>query len=231
MRTSVLFFLIFINQFLQAQTSKVIRTLDFFNSVDIKGGIDVIFIPSEQFEVEVHADNPDDIITSVEGEKLLISNAKGKSLSWQELKALGKKQVVYIHSPVLTRINSFGSGNVTIDGIFKSDSLALSIMGSGNLSGHLNVERLELKSIGTGNIRLKGSVVKTEINSIGSGNVHCFELITDVCEVSSSGSGNIQITVNKKITGSTNGTGNVIYKGDPTYITVNSSGTGRLKKV
>ena len=81
------------------------------------------------------------------------------------MNSVGKKYVVYVYAPFLEEIESMGSGNVVIDGILKSDSLAIKIAGSGNFSGQLNVESLTLKSMGSGNFRLRGNVMNaiTEI--------------------------------------------------------------------
>jgi hypothetical protein len=144
---------------------------------------------------------------------------------------MGKKYTAYFYAPTLEEIDASGSGNLTIDGVLKSDELSIIASGSGNCSGQLNVESLRLKSAGSGNFRLKGNVVDADILSSGSGNIQSLDLYVEHCKILKSGSGNTQITVAKSLDASISGSGNLSYKGDPISVSCSSSGSGKIKKI
>ena len=232
MARGMFFFILMISCiFSFSQSNDQIRDVGIFNAVLVKGSADIVYIPSEKYTVVIRSQHSDDIITELKGNKLLIFFKKQKSLAWSEMNSVGKKYVVYVYAPFLEEIESMGSGNVVIDGILKSDSLAIKIAGSGNFSGQLNVESLTLKSMGSGNFRLRGNVMNANISSSGSGNLQGFDLLIDKCTLSKSGSGNTQLSVVNSLLGSISGSGNMTYKGNPPIVSYASSGSGKVKKV
>jgi len=232
MARRMLFFILMISSILSfSQSNDQHRDIGIFNSISVKGSADVVYIPSEKYAVVIHSQNPDDIITELNGSKILVFVKKQKSLVWSEMNSVGKKYVVYVYAPFLKEIESMGSGNIVIDGILKSDSLEIKIAGSGNFSGQLNVETFSLKSMGSGNFRLSGNVMNATISSSGSGNIQSFDLLIDKCTLSKSGSGNTQLSVVNSLLGSISGSGNITYKGNPSIVSCASSGSGKVKKV
>jgi hypothetical protein len=87
-----------------------------------------------------------------------------------------------------------------------------------------------MENTGSSNMRLSGSVEKANIRSSGSGNLQSFDLMVDDCSISKSGSGNAQITVNRSLTASISGSGNLTYKGSPKILASSSAGLGKIKK-
>ena len=224
-------FLIFYTVSLYSQPNEQRREVGSFTSIDIKGSIDIVIVPSDNYKVIIHSSSPDDIVTEIKENKLYVYTKKGKSLAWNEMRSIGKKYAAYIYAPSLAGIEASGSGNLSIEGVLKADNLSFSIAGSGNVAGQLNVETLKLKSAGSGNFRLKGNIVNADISSSGSGNIQAFDLFVDNCTISKSGSGNTQITAVKSLNASISGSGNLNYKGSPINVSSSSSGTGKIKKV
>jgi cytoskeletal protein CcmA (bactofilin family) len=219
-----------ISIFVIAQTEVSTRNFDSFTSVEVRGSIDLLFKPSSSFYIEIKGNYPEDIISELKDGDLVIYHKKGKNWISNEWNTIGRGYVAIIHAPSLYGITSVGSGAITIEGILKSDNLSISLAGSGNIVGQINVGKLEIENSGSSNIRLNGNADKVDIKSSGSGNIQCFEFVMDECQISKSGSGNAQITVNNTLIASISGSGNLTYKGSPKKITKSVSGTGKIRK-
>lgn len=216
--------------FVVAQTEVSTRKIGSFSSVEVRGSIDLLFKPSSSYYVEIKGNYPEDIISELKDGDLVIYHKKGKNWISNEWNTIGRGYVAIIHAPSLHGITSAGSGSVTFEGILKSDHLSISLAGSGNLVGQINVGNLEIENSGSSNIRLNGNAEKVDIRSSGSGNIQCFELVVDECQISKSGSGNAQITVNNSLTASISGSGNLTYKGSPKNLTTSAAGSGKIRK-
>lgn len=228
--------LYFVIAFISASLSltaqeKIERSLEPFQKVDIKGGINFVFSVSSSYSVKILGKDPQDIITDVKDGQLFIYHKKGKTVLSGEWNTLTGRYQVIVYAPLLEGISTAGSGNISFDGILKSDLLELNVSGSGNISGKINVENLTIESAGSSNIRLTGNVEKAIVRSSGSGNIQCFDLIVDDCQFSKSGSGNAQITVNHSLEVSISGSGNFTYKGSPTSISSSSAWSGKIKRI
>ena len=230
-RCGIISFLIFFSISLFSQSNEQHRSLGDFKSIETKGSVDIVYVPSEKYDVIISSEFSDDIITEVREKKLYIYTKTGKKLPWNEMRSIGKKYTVYIYAPTLNEIEASGSGNLLFDGVLKSDTLSILTAGSGNVSGQVNVESLKLKSAGSGNFRISGNAVEASISSSGSGNIQSFDMFIENCHISKSGSGNTQLTVVKSLIASISGSGNLIYRGTPITLSCTSSGSGKIKKV
>lgn len=230
-RVSIFSFLVFSAISLFSQSKEQHRSLGDFTSIEMRGSIDVVYVPSDKYDIVIHSESPDDVVTDVREKKLYIYIKNGKSLAWKEIRSIGKKYTAYVYVPILNEIEASGSGNIVLEGVLKSDDLSILTAGSGNVTGQVNVESLKLKSAGSGNFRLRGNVVEAAISSSGSGNIQCFDLYTENCTISKSGSGNTQLTVAKSLKASISGSGNMYYRGTPNTVSCTSVGSGKIKKV
>ncbi len=154
--------------------------------------------------------------------------------------------------PKLTKAIVHGSGDIRIESA-KSDNLELIIKGSGDLyvpalittpnrakllvngSGDINVNNIETEELntvinGSGDIAIAGQTNSHTITIDGSGNLMAFDLSCKNCNISVDGSGNTSISVEDKLDVAIKGSGDVIYKGDPT-VSVDIDGSGRIRKV
>lgn len=213
-----------------AQDGKLRRDLSSFSGIKVKGSINLVYVPSEKYFVEIVGKQPEDISTEVVDELLVINHKNAKNWVSSEWNTIGKGLIVYVHASGIDEISSTGSGSISIDGILKSDELMLRMDGAGNVSGQINVGKLNLEHNGSANIRLKGGADKAVISSNGSGNIQSFDLVIDECTISKSGSGNAQLTVNHTLHASISGSGNFTYRGNPKEISTSSAGTGKIKQ-
>lgn len=92
----------------------------------------------------------------------------------------------------------------------------------------INVDNLKVVYSGVGEIILNGEAEDLDFILSGVGDLKAFDLNTSDCSIIISGLGNAEITVNDKLDVIITGSGNVYYKGTPTSITHNISGTGSI---
>ncbi len=83
---------------------------------------------------------------------------------------------------------------------------------------------------GSSDVKLSGRAKRHEIESSGSSEVHALDLVTEVYTIDSSGSPMIEINASSKLDIEMSGSGEVIYKGNPT-VNINTSGSSTIKGV
>jgi len=142
-----------------------------------------------------------------------------------------------------------GSGNMTVD-IEAADVEAV-VSGSGDLNLKGKIKSIDSNIGGSGKISFDGAViglaeitisgsgkfmasgVAREIKSTisGSGKVLASELVVDRCAVRISGSGDVEINVKNTLDANITGSGTITYKGNPSQVNGQSSGSGRIRKM
>ncbi|HUH34154.1 MAG TPA: head GIN domain-containing protein [Daejeonella sp.] len=118
---------------------------------------------------------------------------------------------IFITMPSFDALTTEGSGSITITGDFSgSSNFDLQISGSSDVS-------LE-----------KGSSKVFSATIEGSGDLKAFGFEAEEASVKISGSGNTEIAVSKKLDVKIYGSGNVYYKGNPTIVDSDISGSGKV---
>ena len=138
---------------------------------------------------------------------------------------------VYITVKDLKAIDIDGSADITGKGRFVSDTMELSISGSGDISLELETKVLETAISGAGDVKLTGKAQSFSAAISGSGDIKAFELISEKCEVSIAGSGDCQVNASQELEISIAGSGDVSYKGNPARVSNSVTGSGEVNKV
>ncbi len=102
--------------------------------------------------------------------------------------------------------------------------------GEYELTYHITLPDLQkVSNVGSGNAAITTPMETDhlEVQLMGSGNFNGFQLTAETCQVDIVGSGNCEITVNKHLDASLEGSGSVYYKGNPTILE-DSEGSGRV---
>ncbi len=124
-----------------------------------------------------------------------------------------------------------GSGNVRTTNSFSSNKdFELAISGSGDADLQLSVDDIEIAISGSGNAHLVGQGNNMEISISGSGDVKAEDMKVKTCEVSTAGSGRVEITVSESLEASLVGSGDVLYRGKP-KVRVSSVGSGKVRSM
>jgi hypothetical protein len=123
-----------------------------------------------------------------------------------------------------------GSGNLQIKGSSKGFDSGVS--GSGRVELDMNIDGNSNFSIsGSGRIEAAGKTDDVEIAISGSGKVLGADLEANRCRIRISGSGNVEINVREELDSHISGSGSVSYKGNPSKVNNDASGSGTLRKL
>lgn len=195
-------------------------------------GIDLAFVSnvninqgaSRKIEAIGHSNIIEKITTSVSDDVWKIDLESG---CYEDYELSVEITIPNINSLVLS-----GSGNLIVNGFSnQSGKLNLALSGSGNISLNefVGVSEIDASISGSGNITLnKNTNIETlNVDNAGSGKFSGFELKSNCCTVSSSGSGQSEVTAQNTLDVTISGSGNVAYKGSPS-ITQSITGFGRL---
>ncbi|MFZ5970799.1 MAG: head GIN domain-containing protein [Bacteroidota bacterium] len=123
-----------------------------------------------------------------------------------------------------------GSGSIELTGKcknFKSD-----VSGSGRVRMTETIAgRASFGVSGSGKIEASGTADEVKTSISGSGKVYAANLEADRCEVRISGSGDVEINVKSELDATISGSGSVSYKGNPSHVNTNASGSGKVRKL
>ena len=193
-----------------------------FSKVHLKGSGKVILTPGETQSLEIKTD--DNIMplieTDVSGSKLTISHGN------HHLRPTSFE--VYITVENLEGVAISGSGDVSGEGRFVSETFYAEISGSGDMDIEIETGDLASKISGSGAIDLSGKADDYTVSISGSGEINAFDVDANNVSVKISGSGDCRLSASESLDARISGSGDVYYKGRP-RINTKISGSGSLK--
>lgn len=123
-----------------------------------------------------------------------------------------------------------GSGNIELKG--KCQEFNSDVSGSGRVRAAVTIaENATFGISGSGKIEVSGSVKNVKTSISGSGRLMGADLETNTCNVHIAGSGDVEINVKDELTANISGSGSVAYRGNPSKVHSNSSGSGKVRKM
>jgi Putative auto-transporter adhesin, head GIN domain len=112
--------------------------------------------------------------------------------------------------PTLETVVLSGSGVVTVEGV--------------------TAERLVVRAPGSGVLTISGTAEQLDVSLTGSGDVRLEELVARDVAATLFGSGRLQVHATDSLDASVPGTGVIVYRGNPSSVTTDVSGTGVITK-
>ncbi|MGS2760702.1 head GIN domain-containing protein [Sinomicrobium sp. M5D2P9] len=204
---------------------KTDRNTGDYDEIGVAGMFDVILVSGKEGKLTIEAEENllEYIETEVNGNTLKIKTTKGINLRPR------KKILITIPFEDISAVSLAGSGSITGKDLIKASAFETSLAGSGDINLAVETDKLESNIAGSGDIKLKGKARVYEGRISGSGDIHAYELIADEVNTAVSGSGDIQVHCNGKLTARISGSGSVLYKGNPKEDS-KVSGSGKVKK-
>lgn len=140
----------------------------------------------------------------------------------------GYVEVTQIFSDDLRLVQS-GSGTIDIGDVLGSEAVSIEHSSSGSLRANI-IEGLELDALlsGSGRIDLSGEVAEVDYGLHSSGRISAVDLMAFDAVVENTGSGLLYVWATEILTATISGSGDVIYRGDPT-ISYKITGSGSLR--
>lgn len=200
------------------------RTTSEYDEISVGGSFDVILVKGKEGNIKIEGE--ENIVplieTELNGNTLQIKYKKNTNIYST------KKLTVTVPVTNISKISLGGSGNVSNDGILKSNELSVSLAGSGNIKLQIDAKELNANIGGSGNIEFSGKTTEFNGSIAGSGNISAYELISETTNATIAGSGSIKTTTTSKIKAKVVGSGNIYYKGNPSETDLKSVGSGEI---
>lgn len=140
------------------------------------------------------------------------------------------KTGVHITVPfkVISKVALTGSGNIETKDMISVSEFTASVTGSGDVDLAVEASKVQAMITGSGDITISGSTSNIEVNLSGSGDFNGFDIDSQNTSVSVSGSGDAEVVANESLVARVNGSGNIIYKGNPEKKDIKTSGSGNI---
>lgn len=208
----------------------VSRNAKNFHAIEISDGIDLYLTQSGTEAVAVSAsDNEyrDNIVTEVVNGVLKVYNRKRSSwgFNWGN-----RKLKAYVSVSSIDQLSASGGSDVYIDNELTTELLRMQLSGGSDFRGKIKAGNLFISASGGSDVYISGQSDLVKINASGGSDVHGYELISNTCDIESSGGSDVRITANKQLNANSSGGSDIYYKGNASTNTIKSGG-GSVKKM
>ncbi len=211
----------------------VARPAKGFHAIEMSDGIDLYLTQGNTEAVAVSASSAeyrDKIEVEVVNGVLKIYYEKEKGSIWS-FRGINRRLKAYVSVKTLDRLSASGGADVFIENELNAGTLNMDISGGSDLKGRINAESLSITASGGSDADISGKAEKISIHASGGSDVDGFDMVTNYCNVSSSGGSDVTITVNKTISGNASGGSDIHYKGSASSASTSKSGGSSFKKV
>lgn len=200
--------------------------VDAFHGIILEGAanVEITQAATQQVEVEAQPNIAALVTTNVANGIWTIGTAK---VSY----STNKTFIIHISVPAIDKVHIEGSGDVTGHGIFTADAVDLVIEGSGNIEIAFKAKSISADVQGSGNIDLNGECTSLKASVEGSGDINAADLGASEAVADIEGSGNIDLSARESLSAEVAGSGNVSYKGKPTSVHKDVSGSGTVRAI
>ncbi|NAY93210.1 DUF2807 domain-containing protein [Muricauda sp. JGD-17] len=205
------------------------RSVGDYEAIGLAGWFDVELVEGREGEITLKGESNllEYIKTEVKDGKLHIKKEKGVNLrpsSW------GNSILIIVPVEEINSLALSGSGDIVGKTTLKSDDFSVSIAGSGDIDIDVEAEEVSASLSGSGDIALSGKTSNLDVQVSGSGDVKAFELEAEHVDVQISGSADVKVTANQSLNARVSGSGDIVYRGNPTKINTKASGSGDITK-
>ncbi|OHX68292.1 head GIN domain-containing protein [Flammeovirga pacifica] len=219
--------------------------LDAFESIDVKGSMNVFVTYGE--DVEVRVTGEEDAVNALK------TTVSGKNWAIQFDRLFSDHSVkIYITTPFLNKVSISSSGDLDIDKIIQpnfsvsssssgqirvndvsevNNELNIKTSSSGDVEiQHVNALKVTTALSSSGSISLDGNATSISGALSSSGRLNAERLKVSYANFSISSSGSAYIHATKTLIGQLSSSGSLYYKGSPSF-DVKTSSSGTLKKM
>ena len=181
-----------------------LRDIGSFDRIESNIGADIIVsIGATQSVSLTYDDNLIGYVTTkVKGRKLVIESSRSFSSS--------SDCQIKIVVPQLEEVSVGGSGKIEVVG--------------------LDADRFAVELDGSADVMASGEVGELAIEVNGSGNVDTRDLVAGEATVEINGSGDVNVMARDYLTATVNGSGDIVYAGNPSQVVRNVEGSGRIRR-
>ena len=175
-----------------------------FTRVDLAGSNNVtVHVRKKQAVVVEGDENLIDLVTTEVETGTLVLGTNGSFTT-------ERRMTVDVTVPTFDAVVLSGSGGLTVDG--------------------MRDEQLTVRVTGEGLVAITGRAARLDVSLAGSGDAQLQNLVARDVDAMLSGSGRLHVHATDSLDASVPGTGAIVYRGDPSSVTQNVTGTGAVTK-
>lgn len=208
-----------------------LRSVGSFTGINVSNAIEVIIKQGNEDAVVVSAGEEkyrSRIKTEVRNGVLFIWYDNNGLKNWW--KGDEKKLRAYVSVKNLNLIKASGAIDIKIDGVLRGNKLKVELNGASGFKGELRYDDLKMNQNGASDATVKGKVTNLEIDLNGASDFKGFDLVSENCDIQTSGASDVKITVNNEIKVNASGASDVEYKGNAKVSGLKTSGASSLRK-
>ncbi len=200
------------------------REAGYFNAVKVSTAIDLILTQGSSESIRVEADDNlhEYIITEIKNNTLHIyTDANIRN---------AREMNVYVTMKDIEEISATSAGDVIGKSVINSDELLLSTSSAGDIDLEVDVQKLTCRISSAGCMNLSGTTDELDASLSSAGDLNAFDLTSRTASVTTSSSGDANITVTEKLWARASSAGDISFKGDPSEVDGHTSSAGRIHK-
>jgi hypothetical protein len=201
------------------------HAIDGFTKIDTGGSFRLTIVSGAQFKIEVRADDNvmPHIVVEKSGDALEIGFEHGNySLTNVTLE-------VDVTMPKLAGIDLSGASSASVAGFQSADPFHAYLSGASSLNGDLKSGPASFELSGASTVTLDGSGEALTINVSGASAASLLGFNATDAKVEASGASTVSINISDTLDAEASGASKVIYAGNPTLRTVDSSGGASIR--
>lgn len=195
-----------------------------FSKIDVNRGLNVILEQSDNYSVEVEADDnlQEHITTKVENGTLVITSNENID------EATAKN--IYVKMPALTYIETSSGSSVTTKNVFNGTGISIKTSSGSESNVNLEFDKISCESTSGSSIIIKGKALQLSTHSSSGSSIEAKNLIVnDVVSESSSGS-STDVHPMVSIKGKASSGSSISYNSSPKTVVKEESSGGSVSK-
>ena len=203
------------------------RNLEAFNEVSAQAGVKVILESGSQNKATIEVENcsPDDVITEVRGDELVV-----KFKSNLGMRTRGRKATVTVqYASTLEAIGVSSGAHLSANNDIEANDLELGGSSGGMMELTVKAKSLEVGASSGGILNIEGSTDDLEIDVSSGGMFKAYDLTSLSADADASSGGVANFTVTKELSAEASSGGSISYKGKPQSVNIDSGFSGSIK--
>lgn len=207
----------------------ITRNTPDYDGIKCAGSFDYVLVAGTEGNITLEGEENllEHIITEVKNGNLVIRTENRINLrpSWN------KSIKITIPFKDISSVSLAGSGDLWNEDTIASNTLDVSLAGSGDVVLKIDAASTKASIAGSGNLTLKGTTDNLEAKVAGSGDFHGFELQANHTDVSVAGSGDAEVVSKESLRARVSGSGDIEYKGNPKTEDTKVAGSGKIESL
>lgn len=208
------------------------RNLSGFHGIRVSNAFEVHISQGNEDAVAISAataEYKEKIITKIENGILVIKFDEDKKF-WKGWNRDKQKLKAYISIKKIDKLDVSGACNVTFEDGLSAEGLDIDLSGASDIKGAIEAKTMKINISGASGASISGNVATLDVEASGASDFKGYDLVTNFCDVKTSGASSVNITVNKELNADASGASSVRFKGEGLIRDIKTSGASNVTR-